>query len=407
MNLVDLPEKLVARLRPMEVRAYATASGWERVDTFRDKIAIYKRAVDHSLEQLLIPLDDTLADYAKRMTEVIEILATQQSRPAVAVLNDLLLPPSDVLRFSLDDPTTEGGSVRLVHGTELLAGIQKAILASACSVVQPQAFHPRLSRSEAEDLLQSCRLGQTERGSFTAVIACPIDAIEGPSIASKPTPLIDAIERSSGNVPSEPLAMPASREPFARKTTSLLMSSITKISTAINMDRVESLMNPNTDGPLISANLCDALLMMQPEGDHARLNVHATWARTLPRSSTNSSPNSASLRSDDFRIVEELATELRPARAPRLSQFIALVDALFGDPDENGAVSGDVQLLVFEGEQGTVRAKVTLNAKDYHVAWQAHGRAGYVSLTGMLKRAGRLSKIEDVTMFKALQEVTA
>ncbi len=40
----------------------------------------------------------------------------------------------------------------LDHGINIFLGTKKAILAAACSVVQPQPFHPRLSQTEAEQL---------------------------------------------------------------------------------------------------------------------------------------------------------------------------------------------------------------------------------------------------------------
>ena len=49
------------------------------------------------------------------------------------------------------------------------------LLSEAHSVLVPQPYHPRMSRSEAEDFLSRCRLGQTDRGSFVLTVACPLD----------------------------------------------------------------------------------------------------------------------------------------------------------------------------------------------------------------------------------------
>jgi hypothetical protein len=398
MSYKGLPEHLVARIKPAEARAYAAASGWVRVPTANGKVAVFNRP-GSDLDQLLIPLDPDLADYSKRMAEVVEGLAEHQKRPAPEVLNDLLLPPSDVLRFRIDEPETEAGVVPLVQGIDLLEGARRAILASACSVVQPQTFHPRLSRAEAEQLLQACRLGQTERGSFTAVVACPLDAVGGEAIPAKPMPLFDGAEAEDGGTS---LPAPPGPEPFTRKATGLLMKSVARIVSAVDADQVTSLLAPASDHPPISANLCEALVMMQPTGDRSRLTIQASWSRTLPPPPGASLPAIVHLRRDVFPVVEKLAVTLRPAREPKPSQFIALVDALSGDPDEHNRVSGEVQLLVFDAEEGSFKARVNLNADDYHIAWEAHGMAGYVSLNGVLKLGGRVHRIEDVSNFKRL-----
>ena len=257
MNYKGLPEHLVVRIKPADARAYAAASGWVRVPARNGKAAVYNRP-GSDLDQLLIPLDPDLSDYSKRMAEVVEGLAEHQDRPAAEVLNDLLISPSDVLRFRVDEPETEAGVVPLVQGIELLEGARRAILASACSVVQPQSFHPRLSRAEADQLLQACHLGQTERGSYTIVIACPLDAVGGESLTVGPMPLFEVTEDVEMLAPH--------LEPFTRKTTGLLMRSIARIVSAVAADQVASLLEPTSDQPLLSANLCEALIMMQPAG---------------------------------------------------------------------------------------------------------------------------------------------
>jgi hypothetical protein len=273
---------LVARINPLDARAYAAASGWLRVPTINGKVAVYSHPKS-DLDQLLIPLDVNLSDYPRRMAEVVVNLAEDQGRPAPEVLNDLLLPPSDVLRFTMDELDSQTGAIPLEQGLELLQGAKKALLSAACSVVQPQAFHPRLSRSEAEQLLQACRLGQTERGSFTAVIACPLDAVGPQPIRPKPMPLFEGLDEAPAQAVGEASLPAPSGDPFPRRATSLLMWSVAWIVRAVDADRVESLLEPAQEQPTLSANLCEALMMMQPNGDRSRLSILATWARTLRR----------------------------------------------------------------------------------------------------------------------------
>ena len=91
-------------------------------------------------------------------------------------------------------------------------------------------------------------------------------------------------------------------------------------------------------------------------------------------------------------MIESLADALRPTREPQVSYFVGLVDSLFGDPDEQGRVRGEVQLLIFNQEE-RIKARVNLDPDDYHTAWKAHGVGGYVSLNGKLVRGDRLNLI--------------
>ena len=133
MSYKGLPENLLARINSLDAREYAKASGWQRVPNVNGKLAVYARPTS-DLDQLLIPLDSGLVDYDRLMADVVVNLAEDEGRPAPEVLNDLLIPPSDVLRFGIDEPETGSGIVPLVQGIELLQGAQKAILSTACSV---------------------------------------------------------------------------------------------------------------------------------------------------------------------------------------------------------------------------------------------------------------------------------
>src|SRR4051812_46096278 len=112
MSYKGLPENLVARIGPRDARAYAAAAGWRRVEGVNGQVAVYSHP-SSDLDQLIIPLDAGITDYGRRMAEVVVNLAEKENRPAVEVLNDLLLPPSDVLRFQLVEPESEAGSLPL------------------------------------------------------------------------------------------------------------------------------------------------------------------------------------------------------------------------------------------------------------------------------------------------------
>ena len=77
-----------------------------------------------------------------------------------------------ILRFRAP---SRSGSRGLDSGT--LRAVHERLTADAHSVLKPQAYHPRLGRSEAEQLVEACRFGQTKRGSFTMTLACPLHAV--------------------------------------------------------------------------------------------------------------------------------------------------------------------------------------------------------------------------------------
>ena len=125
------------------------------------RIALFSHP-DGEWDQLIVPMDESFDDYAQRLRDVIENLATFESRPAVEVLDDLITPDADIIRYRVASPVTGRGSIPLMEGIQLLEGAKRSILAAACSVVNPITYHPRMSRAEAQQLLNACHLGQTE-----------------------------------------------------------------------------------------------------------------------------------------------------------------------------------------------------------------------------------------------------
>jgi len=153
-------------ISPQSVREYAKANGWEQVkEGVKGRIYLFRHSSE-ALRQIIIPIDANITEYAEMVLDAAWRIAAIENRSIESVLNDLMLPNADVLRFRLIEPETVGGSVSLQDGINLLEGAKKALLAAACSVVSPQSHHARMSRTEAAELLSSCRLGQTERGSY-------------------------------------------------------------------------------------------------------------------------------------------------------------------------------------------------------------------------------------------------
>src|SRR5262249_2432663 len=253
MTYETRPRELLRLISPQEVRTYALAKGWRRVPGVNGEIALFDQP-GFQWEQLVVPMDETFDDYDRRIFEVIRTLAEIEARPETEILDDLLMPDSDVLRFRLTSPAAARGLVPLVEGANLLSGARKALLASACSVRHPVPFHPHLRRPAALQFTGACQWGQTERNSSTIAVSCPLRAVE-------PDP-----------------SSPSGSEPFTRSATSLLVRSVHRIVRAIDDDRAAKALEPKESEPVLSANMCDALLQMQPSGEPSSLPVSISWA---------------------------------------------------------------------------------------------------------------------------------
>ena len=261
------------------------------------------------------------------------------------MLDHLLLPPADILFFREMSQDAEAGSLPFEHAVRMINGTKRLLLSAAHSVLVPQAYHPRLSRSEAEEFVTRCRLGQTDRGSFVLSIACPLDLV---------------------------VTLPGLKtDPFNRQVTQLLVGSLDALAQAADSGKADDLLDPARNSGL-SANLCESLLLLRPNGDQATLSVTVTWSRALLPPSGKSS-HRVHLRQDSFEVAELLAPRLRTIPIARVARFVGFVDVLRGQPTQQDArPSGEVDFTLFDDVQGEIHARGFLTADDYATAGKAH-----------------------------------
>ncbi len=365
------PRNVLKLITPQQVRSYALAKGWQRVAGVNGEIALFNHP-QGQFDQLIVPMDESLDDYAKRLRDVVENLADFESRPSAEVLNDLMTPESDTLRYRVASMATGRGSIPLVDGIRLLDGAKRSILAAACSVVNPVAHHPRMSRTEAQQLLGACHLGQTERESYSVSVSCPLRAVEQDQVLLP------------GNAP------------FTRRAVALLMRSVSRLVSAIESDAVPAVFEAVPAEPALSANLCDALLQMQPQDEGSHLDIKASWATTLPPEAPI--PGVVRIKYEYFPIIEDVFKTLQSEKEPEASLFVGYVDTLNGQPGDDGRMQGDATISILHEEEPR-KAHVELSPGDYQIAIQAHSVAGAVKFKGILhlgRRTHRITNISDL-----------
>lgn len=375
MSRESLPLETARLVPPRALIGYAQGLGWQPVlNGKRTDIAVFHRP-DSRLHQVIVPTDTSLADFGEAVLEAVRKLAEFEKRPAGEVLEHLLLPPADVLRFREFSPDAETGNLPLDHAVRLLNGTRKLLLSVAHSVLVPQAYHPRLSRSEAEEFVARSRLGQTERGSFVLTVACPLDlqtSLFGPD-----------------------------NEPFTRRVTSLLMQTLQELFQTADAARLDDLTDPERHAG-ISANFCESLLLLRPNGERASLTVSATWSRAL-LPTTREPRREVQLGQEVFEIAEALAPRLRSRPQPRVDRFFAFVDELRGNPrPEEPRPSGEVRFTLFDQEE-EIHAKADLSVGQYAEAIAAHATTDLVSFKGVLQRLPRLNRIDRVSDFQRIR----
>ncbi len=364
----------------MDLRDFLKARGW-----FLQKEALQHRyyamsSAQYPRRQLVFPMDIT-ADYDETLRQVIGKFADITSTKWQAIWSELATVRDDVLRFRVffdgDDR-----SLPLSYASTLVASTEKLLKASACTVVIPRTNHPRLNLTEANQFVEKSRFNQTEEGSFILSVSCPVNSM-------------DAQSR---------IEFDADDAPFVRKVTLSLQKALGELVTAIEGDALETLVDDlkASDAPLISSNLCDALLGMHDEHVDNSLDIGFEWSSLREAPKLHNLPRLRFQR-DYFSRVEEVRRELIAQEKDEMDSYIGTVERLEGEMGEDGRRSGPVVLALLLPEGEIVRARTVLDADAYFKADKAHMSAGaYVRVTGVLRQGRQPRALTEAKSFELL-----
>lgn len=368
--MIDRISALAAGASYQALRDYLIARRWQSMPSRLSHAAIYRSPGAGDFE-VQIPLDPDLADYADAVMLAARRLASFEGRPVEQVLRDLLQPRSDTVRYALGGAATETGTIGLTAGLALVQGALKSLLASACSVQRPRRFHPRMTLADAESYVRACRLGQTEIGSYVLTVDAPLD--------------IHA-------------QLDASETPFGRRATTRLFESTAYLAQSIRQGDTARVLDERADTPLVSANLCEALVEMMPPDESADLRLSGAWSPLIPAPSL---PAVVHFDRTMFEPVERLSQQLRPSQSSERAHFVGKVVELSGAPNSAGQLEGDVILQVQADDQ-LLKVRVTLAPEAYAHAGAAHLAQQYVSVHGQLHRGRRTHGLKNPTNFMVL-----
>jgi hypothetical protein len=337
---------------------------------------LFNRPEDGSLDQLLIPTDSQRPDFTQRMLDVVERLAAFESRLATPILVDLLNFDADVLRFRVESLRANRGTLPLSEGIDLLEGARKSLLAAAHTALSARRHHPKLGRQEAVQLLEACQMGQTERGSFVVSILCPMRAVDAEHA-------LDA----------------GGSKPFARRATTVLVKALWELNAAIEENQVNRIVDQ--PDPLVSANLCEAILKMRPSDETGSLEFVPSWASSVPIDS-HVPCLPISFGADEFDSIEDVYRQLLPSAQPTAKPWVATIDKLLGTEDIHGTREGDVMFTLFDDGE-TVRARASLTAEQYLIAHKAHNPSRLLVVEGELLRRPKVSRLAKISSIRLAQ----
>lgn len=366
-------------IAPTDLRDFLKSLGWSVFEqALADRLYVLENP-RFPRRQLIFPMDLSAPDYVESTDLVIAKITEITGLARASLISKLETVRDDVLRLRI----FTGGNddyVPLSFASSLITNAEKLLKSAASTVLRPRVHHPRLSLSEATQLIEKTRFGQTERGSFVLRVSCPLNALE--------------VQGS--------LELDTADAPFVRQVTLSLNQALKQLTSAIEADSIDNLVADlrTSDRPLVSSNLCEAVAAMHDDQMDNSLDLSFDWSvlRNLPLQ-TDTRP--IRIQRDYFARVEEIRRELRSVESEQQDTFIGTVERLDGEMGADGRRSGAVVLAVLLAEEGeTIRVRTVLTPDQYAIADQAHMTNGaYIRVTGKLRPGRQPRQLSNITYF--------
>lgn len=372
--------------KPLDLRDVIKSLGWTISGSIQESVFICSNP-KFPQRQIIFPKKDNSPDYKEASLRAIQKLSELHRISANNIAFSIKNVRDDVVKYRISTTRTDDDSLPLEFAGEIIKGAELMLLSSACTVIRPQVHHPRLSLSEAVELLSRARLGQTEQGSFIFKVSCPVDAID-----MQPSLNLGGEDNS-----------------FARSTMLGIKHGVNAIVSAVEADELNELVDVAraSPSPIISSNLCEALIRFHHEDIRNNVDLSFQWSPRIRLPQSESHSEIISIRSEYFERIDQIRRELRSIEREREESFFGTVEQLNGTMGDDGRRSGEAVLgLLVDG--AIVKARVLLDADDYSKALTAHKHDQWlVTLEGKLHPGRQPRALSSLRSFRVIDPTTA
>lgn len=351
--------KALASLPIVNLRSYLEANGWTEAGQWGSRPAmVFTKEADRRSWEVLLPLRDTVADYAEAMAESIAALAEVEGRSQLVVFHDISGAGADVIRLrSLNGAADKPLSLRQSAG--LFKDAYDMLTAAARSVEKPQPIYRGPASSAVTEYLDNVRPLPGDYQGYALTLHSPV-----PAEFEDPGDFGDDFHA-----------------PFPRRTTLKLADALTHSTTALAEAVADDTLEPFRQAIVhgVSANLCDSVAELAKRGSGVEISL--SWAGTRRARDSDHyfrfSANSADILTEvskSFRINEPLLNEAVVA-------YVVGLDREVKEFDGRATLS-----YVKEGRP--LRLRVRFEEPAYNTVIQAFQERRLISLDGDIYRAG-------------------
>jgi len=383
MSFPTAIENYLLGFRPLDTLTYLRSRGWKKQDEVRQKYSIWTRETEGGVFEVLVPADKRLSDLRKRVFELVEtVRIAEGNRPFEQLVEDMMLPNTDILRTRLAPGSTDG-SIPIEDGVAAFSKVRDLLLASACAAVDPKPVYSKRKFDNAVQYLKEARFGQTAKGSYVITVYSPLP----PEIKSSQTSML---QEEEFGVPEPEM------ESYQRKVIRTLNQSLGATQDSITAYASSGDLDDEIYRYGVSANLCDAIVGLNERSGDLGVEFSFSWAAAQKK--PEGVNDIFSFGTDTKPFLSQISTYYRQTAKQEDVSLIGVVHKLKRLSDTRGEITMVGQA---DGERKTVTTE--LDGEWHSAAVRAYDDKLPVECIGDIEKHGHGHIIRNPRDFRILE----
>lgn len=316
---------------------------------------------------LIMPLDQSWADYDELLSELLLRLATFTPEIARIMRKELLeRSPGDQLKFKKDVPTIKG-AVAWSLGKDLIWSAENILLAGAKTRLHRRAYYGQVNGQFAHRFLDSVLMGQTEIGSYVVTAFAPAQEAFPDKVSKSEYPTVQGVGTYTG-----------------REIVESVVEGLESTLEALDHHRSTNSLSGFERGVRngVSKEMVQAVRTMVLDSEGADVTVD--WTPEVLSNGPAQPATRLSFESSAAPVLERAAARLASLATPEMVTAIGWL-SLVSRPSRGG--SGLVRLRVAHGSEAS-SLQIPLDGQAFERAASAIGHEQQVIVTGRQERDG-------------------
>lgn len=365
---------LIDKIQSERLISFLLSLNWKEISTLMQGKIRQFISPDEEFAAL-VPLDKSISDYYRVMSDTIESVALSMGTSIAAITNRLLNTSYDVIKWRVGGANTSSGTLPFLEMAETIETIKNILATSYVDITKPAQYHKKIFTDDVKDNLSKYSFGQSEVGSYILNIMCPLN---------------DYQYQLFDEIPSE--------TPINRRINMHLISSINDIQNEIHNGNINKLDEDVCAGKY-SINFLDSLTDIYDSSINSKVKIAIAWSNSI-KLDYSSIPSEITLRPRIRERIFEITDKYRPKQKNNeFKIFYGKIETISSDSEleMRKIIAIKVVTLDENNKKSIIQANLKYDKYQPSVS-RAFENGLTVKVSGVISRKGNIKIIEEARL---------